>query len=651
MQRKVFSTLLLSAFLIILLSGCGKKTQDSTADKSGPSYNTKLWKKFDNIPPGADPSVADTLGGTGFEKVAEKMGFVTYTPKEEELKYFGDPRATKGGKITTIISRFPFNFLPFGRNSHLTENSIISTFVYETLLGAHPITRDYVPSLATHWKISDDKKTFTFRLDPRARFSDGMPLTANDMVATYKLMMDETILDPSQQLTFGKFEQPIAISKYILEVRCKELNFRNLLYFSGIYILPEHVIGKLTGTEFIDKCQFSMPPGSGPYILLDNDIKKGQQYSLTRRDDYWAKNDPLSKYGANFDRIQFDVVEDQTNLEYEKFKKGDQDFFLFTSLTTEKWLKDKYDAVDKGWIQKRRVFCDSPFGNAGPTFNMRKPPFDDIRVRKAFAHLFNRESIIKNLLFDEYFTTDSHHDNSVFESPESPVVRFNPELAASLLKEAGYTTKNSDGILMKNGKPFVLEFGIPKQVEKFVLIYQKDLRTAGIDLQLKVQDGNTLFKNAMARNFTIWWQSWTGLLTPNPETSYLSTLADKEDNNNIAGFKNPRVDALCNQYDTTFTRKEQIKIIQEIDKIIGETYADALSWYPKGIRIAYWNKFGMPESVLGRFTQFGYLDLTIFGTWWYDAEKAKALEEAKKSGGSMPIGKETVDYWKNFKEN
>jgi microcin C transport system substrate-binding protein len=650
MKLKVYSTLLLSAFLIILLSGCGKKAQDPTAEKSGPSYNTKLWKKFDNIPPGADPSVADTLGGTGFEKVAEKMGFVTYTPKEEELKYFGDPRATKGGKITSIISRFPFNFLPFGRNSHLTENSIIGAFVYETLLGSHPITRDYVPSVATHWKISDDKRTFTFRMDPRARFSDGMPLTANDVVATWKLMMDETILDPSQQLTFGKFEEPKAISKYILEVKCKELNFRNLLYFSGISILPAHVIGKMTGTEFIDKCQFSMLPGSGPYILLDSDIKKGQQYSLTRRDDYWGKNDPMLKNTANFDRIQFDVVEDQTNLEYEKFKKGDQDFFLFNSLTTEKWLKDKYDAVDKGWIQKRRVFCDSPFGNAGPTFNMRKPPFDDIRVRKAFAHLFNRESMIKNLLFDEYLPTDSHHDNSVFESPESPVIRYNPELAASLLKEAGWTTKNSDGILMKNGKPFKLEFGIPKQVEKFVLIYQKDLRTAGIDLQLKVQDGNTLFKNAMARNFTIWWQSWTGLLTPNPETSYLSTLADKEDNNNIPGYKIPRVDELCRMYDTTFSRKEQIKIIQEIDKIIGETYADALTWYPKGIRIAYWNKFGMPETVLGRNTQLGYLDLTIFGTWWYDAEKAKALEEAKKSGGSLPIGKETVDYWKNFKD-
>ena len=330
-----------------------------------------------------------------------------------------------------------------------------------------------------------------------------------------------------------------------------------------------------------------MPTGSGPYVLLDADIKKGQQYSLTRRDDYWSKDDPMSKYSANFDRIQFDIVEDQTNLEYEKFKKGDQDFFLFTSITTDKWLNDKYPAVDKGWIQKRRVFTDAPFGTSGVAFNMRKPPFDDIRVRKAFAHLFNRESIIKNLLFDEYLPTDSHNDNSVFESPESPVVRYNPELAASLLKEAGYTTKNADGILMKNGKPFTIEFGIPKQVEKYVLYYQKDLRTAGIDLQVKIQDMNTLFKNAMARNFTVWWQNWTGLLTPNPETAYLSSLADKTDNNNVAGIKNSRVDELCRQYDTTFSRKEQIKIIQEIDKLVCETYSVALGWYPKGIRIAY----------------------------------------------------------------
>jgi microcin C transport system substrate-binding protein len=649
-MKNIFSGFLLSAIVFMVLSGCGRKNAEQVLDKTGPSYNTKLWKKFDNIPPGADPSVPDSLGGNGFEKIADKMGFVTYTPKEDELKYFGDPRATKGGKITTIISRFPNNFLPYGRGSGYTENAIIAGFVYETLLGSHPITRDYIPGLATHWKVSDDKRVFTFRLDPRARFSDGIPLTTNDIIATWKLMMDETIAEPSLQLTYGKFEEPKAISKYVLEVKSKELNFRNLLYFSGINILPAHIIGKMTGAEFLEKCAFSMPTGSGPYILLDADIKKGQQYSLTRRDDYWAKDDAVGKYAANFDRIQFDVVEGQTNLEYEKFKKGDQDFFLFTSITTDKWLNDKYPAVDKGWIQKRRIFTDAPFGTSGVAFNMRKPPFDDIRVRKAFAHLFNRESIIKNLLFDEYLPTDSQHDNSVFESPESPIVRYNPELAASLLKEAGYTTKNADGILMKNGKPFVIEFGIPKQIETYILYYQKDLRAAGIDLQVKIQDGNTLFKNAMARNFTVWWQNWTGLLTPNPETSYLSSLADKPDNNNVPGIKIPRVDELCKQYDTTFSRKEQIKIIQEIDKLVGETYSVALGWYPKGIRIAYWNKFGMPDYVLSRTTQFGYLDATIFSLWWYDAEKAKAVEEAKKSGTALPIGEIPVMYWKNFKD-
>lgn len=650
-MKNIFSGFLLSAMFLLVVSGCGKKTQEVTEDKSGPSYNTKLWKKFDNIPPGADASVPDSLGGAGFEKLADKMGFVTFTPKEDELKYFGDSRAKKGGKITKVISRFPLNFLPFGRNSHLVENSIIEAFVYEPLLNTHPTSGDYVPQVATHWKISPDKMTYTFRIDPNARFSDGTRLTSKDVIATWKLMMDETIQDPSQQLTFGKFEIPKAVSMYILEVKCKELNFRNMLYFANnIFILPEHVIGNLTGAEFIEKCQFSMVPGSGPYILLDKDIKKGQQYSLTRRDDYWAKDYPLSKYSANFDRIQFDVVEDNTNLEYEKFKKGDQDYFLFNSLTTDKWLNDKYESVEKGYIQKRRVFTNAPFGTAGPTFNMRKPPFDDIRVRKAFAYLFNRESMIKNLLFDEYLQTDSHNDNSVFESPDSPKVTYNPELAASLLKEAGWTTKNSEGILLKNGKPFELEFPIPKQVEKFVLFYQKDLRTAGIELKVKIQDGTTLFKNATAHNFTIWWENWSGLLIPNPETSYLSELADKPDNNNVAGFKNPRIDALCKQYDTTFSRKEQIKIIQEIDKIVGETFSDALTWYPKGLRIAFWNKFGMPEYVLPRFTQFGYLDLYLMGSWWYDADKDKALEDAKKAKSSLQVGEIPVTFWQNFKD-
>ncbi len=651
--RSAILPVCVGAVLALGFTECGRENKPGTeaTDKSGKSYQTQLWVKYKDIPPGADPSVPAEMGGNGFEKIADSLGYVTYSAPEADLPYFGDPRAKVGGEIHTTISRFPLTFRVMGQNSNFVENSMIQGMVYQSLLGTHPLNYDYVPQLASHWMIGADKMTFRYRIDPNARFADGKPVTSEDVVATWKLAMDETILDPSMQLTYGKLEQPVAISKYIVEVKAKSLNWRNFFYFSlALPILPAHEIGNITGQEFLTKYEFTMPTGSGEYAFLKGDIEKGQAYTFTRRDDWWQKDDPMYKYTGNFDRISFEVVKDNPTLEYEKFKKGDQDAFLFTGLTTEQWLKDKYEALDKGWVQKRRVYTNAPMGTNGYAFNLRKPPFDDIRVRTAFALLHNRDAIIEKLLYNEYTLTNSYYSNSVYENPNNPVLKYDPARAQQLLAEAGWKTKNGQGILVKNGKPFVLEMGIPKVIEKFVTPYQQELRKVGIDLQIKLQDGNTLFQSAMDRNFSIYWISWGGLQVPNPETSLNSKLADQKDNNNLEGFKNARVDELCRIYDTTFTRARQLDIIREVDSIAMSMHHDALGWNPKGIRIIYWDKFGMPDYVLPRFTSLGQYDAAIIGSWWYDADKAKALEEAMKSKKALPVGKTDVMFWKEFKD-
>lgn len=649
----IHRALLLALTVGILLSACqqGARTDEELERLAAKTRQVSLWKKYDT-PAGADSTVPAELGGPGFERIADSLGFQTYVPTPEELPFFGDPRAKTGGKIRIVVSRFPLTFRPYGQHSNYVENSIIASLVYETLLGTHPVTREFIPALASHWKISPDRMTFTYRIDPNARFSDGTPVTAEDVVATWRLVMDETILEPSLQLVFGKFEPPRALSKYLVEVRSKTLNWRNFLYFSAaLPILPAHVIGKLTGKEFLERFQYELPPGSGEYILLPQDVQKGKSYALTRRDDYWARDYPLTRFTGNFDRIEFEVVKDNPLLAYEMFKKGDADFFLFGTLTTEHWVKDTaYEALQKGWIQKRRVYTDGPVGTMGISFNMRTPPFDDIRIRKAFAHLLNREAIIRELLYGEYEPMDSYYANTVYENPTNPKVRYNPELAQQLLAEAGWRTRNAQGILVKDGKPFVVEMGIPKPIERFLTPYQQELRKAGIDLQLKFQDPNTLWRNAMERNFSLFFVNWTGLQTPNPETSLRSELADKNDNNNIEGFKNARVDQLCQMYDTAFSREAQIRIIREIDSIVAASYKTVLFWYPRGIRIAYWDKFGMPDYVLPRFTQIGFVELAILATWWYDPEKARQLAEARRTGKSLPRAPLEVRYWKEFDE-
>ena len=240
----------------------------------------------------------------------------------------------------------------------------MNALCYESLTSTHPVTLERTPALASHWKISDDKMEFYFRINPDARWSDGQEVTADDVIASYDIRMDETILMPSTQITYGKIERPEAISKYIVKVKSKNLNWRNMLYFGGMVILPEHYLKDLDGTAYLEEYNFKMLPGTGPYLIRDEDIINQESYSLVRRDDWWSQDHPTNRYMYNFDRITVSVVKDNPTLEFEKMKKGESDFYEIAKPSM--WVDETdFDAVNMGWIQKKRIFSNSPAGTWG----------------------------------------------------------------------------------------------------------------------------------------------------------------------------------------------------------------------------------------------------------------------------------------------
>lgn len=637
-------------FFILLL--CLAHLGDSLMAQPSDSYNTALWKKFDT-PPGADPNVPDSLGGAGFEKIAAQMGFVTYSPKPAELKYFGDPRAKVGGAIRFTTYNFPQTFRPEGQGSNSIINQDIKGMVYETLLSTHPVTQEYIPSLASHWKISEDKRFFTFRIDPNARFSDGKRVTAEDVVASWNLLMDETLLEPSNQLVYGAFDKPVVLSTYLVQIHCKKRGFRHFLYLTtALYVQPAHEIASLSGREYLNTYKKTMPAGSGEYILLQKDIQEMKGYVLTRRNDYWAKDYATNKYVGNFDSIAYSVVRDNLLLEYEMLKGGQSDVFRFNMLTTEKWVKDsKYEALSKGWMRRCRIFNNAPMGTQGYAFNMRKEPFNDIRVRKAFAYLFPRKQIIEQQLYNEYIPFNSHYPNTVYANPTNEQWEFSPEKANKLLDEAGWKVRNSAGIRTKKGEDFSIVCPLQTNLLPYLKPYIEQLKKAGIELQIDSMNWQEMLRRIDSRDFTIAHVSYGGLLTPNPETSLLSTLAAQDYNNNIHGVTNLRIDALCSEYNNEYDLGRRIAIIREIDKLCDSLCFDIMSWNPKGIRLAFWDKFGVPEFGLPRFAQLSYVYSNIATTWWYDEAKAKrlakAVKEKKSLGNSGDI--EEIRFWDKFK--
>ena len=155
----------------------------------------------------------------------------------------------------------------------------------------------------------------------------------------------------------------------------------------------------------------------------------------------------------------------------------------------------------------------------------------------------------------------------------------------------------------------------------------------------------------MERNFTITVGNYGGLTFPNPESSLKSDLADRKHTNNVTGFKNPVVDQLIEDYKLAFDQADRVRMIRKIDSIVTAEHLIAFWWAPKGIRIAAWNRFGMPKGVLGKNTQVGDQDLAIMTGWWIDPEKDAALKEAMQNKSALPGTQGVIvnDFWKTYK--
>lgn len=628
----------------VLAAACGGS--DSTGS-AGPTMaatprgdvamDKEAYPVFPNPDEGADPAVSAEDGGAGFTG----EGWETNT----DFDLIGDPRAVKGGVFRDVMYDFPGTLRIHGPESNTAFNYMMSGLVYESLLAIHPTTLAFIPALATHWQVSDDRMTYRFRLNPRARFADGDPVLADDVVATWHFLIDPGLQDPSNQLVFGKFNPPVARSPYIVEVTAKELNWRNFLYFSGMPIFPAHVLADVDGAAYLEDFNTRLVPGTGPYVVNESDIQRGNSITLRRRTDgYWAELDRRNIGVHNFDQIRSTVVRDQ-NLAFEMFKRGDLDFY-YVNISRE-WIEEmNFDRVQRGLVQKRKIFNNAPQGFSGLALNTRRAPFDDIRVREALAYLQNRELMIQKLFFNEYLPLNSYYPGRVYENPDNPPMAYDPARALALLEEAGWSSRDSQGRLVKGGQPLTFDILYRSQSsEPFLTVYQEDLRRVGITANLRLVTPETGFQLVMQRDFDAASQAWGALLFPNPETSFHSTLAQVDNNNNLTGFANARVDELLVEYDREFDPERRTAIIREIDGLVANEHHYVLGWYAPFERIAYWNRFGHPDSYLSRVGD--YTDMVSL--WWIDAEKEAQLNQAMgDSSVQLPVGETEVRYWQNY---
>ncbi|MBV6479482.1 MAG: hypothetical protein HGGPFJEG_02256 [Ignavibacteria bacterium] len=637
--RKLF---FLTALLILplLFISCGGKENKKT-NSAGMNTQPISIKQFDT-PSGADPSVSAEMGGEGFTG----EGWTTNT----NYNSIGDPKATKGGQINWSIPDFPATLRLLGKDENSYYTRMAQTMMYESMLDQDPVNEEYTPRLATHWKISDDKKSFKFRINPNARWADGKPVIADDYIATFKLLLDPGLLTGGDEYYKENFDMPVAESKYIVSINAKKVGWLYFASAAGIRLMPAHIIGNITGKDYLEKYNYDCVPGSGPYYIKKEDVEKGRTITMRRLSNYWGEKEKFASGLYNFDIVRTEVIQDET-LMFEKFKKGETDVY---NVNRAQWWAEKtdFDEVKRGLVQKRKIYNQNPGGLSGIVMNMRKPPFDDIKVRKAFSMLYDRKKFNEKLFFNSYTPIKSHFSGTVYENPNNHLVEFNLDSAILLLEEAGWNEKNAEGYRMKNGKMFEVDmtFTQPSQ-ERYFTIFQEDLKKAGVKLNLKQVDGTTSFKIGNERSFTLIPANWGGQNPPNLEFNVTTKTADDPNSTNWSGIKIPEIDVIADQYATTFDKKERISQVRKVDAMLVEQQPYIYGWYANYQRILFHNKFGYPKWYLSRFDDYyGGKELGIFAIWWIDPERFAAYQEAlKDKTKSLAVGEVEEKFWIDLK--
>lgn len=549
------------------------------------------------------------------------------------------PYAQPGGTLVYAGHNPPKSF-----NGYLDNNTftmMVFSILYPSLLTIDPATGDYAPSLADWWEISDDRRLYTFHIDPRARWSDGSPVTAEDVKATFDAIMAPKSLSGQYKVLFSALESPRVIDSQTVAFPCKEVHWRNLSSLgSSLHVMPKAMLeaakakcreeGKDEGIYF-NEINFNLPIVGGPYVVSEH--KEGLSMTLRRRPDWWGFSTPAGKGIYNFDRIRIRFFMDQNNA-YEAFKKGEVDTYAVYSARV--WNTESVgERFEKNWIVKQNVHNHEPIGFQGLAMNMRRKPYDDVRVRKALAMLFDRRRMVRTLMYNSYFMLRSYCTDLYDASHpcENPLFEYDAEEAMRLLGEAGFARNPETGKLERGGQPFVVRILTRSPSDSvFLALFKEALDRVGIGLEISQKDFATWMRETGKYNFDVTTSAFSGSLFRDPEPMWSSVYADTPNGVNLPGFKNKEVDALIEQQKSEFSAAKRNAIMRKIDALVTAAVPNVLTWGTDSTRLLYWNKFGTPNAVLGKYDD----ELSIPIYWWYDADSARELEAAMREGTPLP---------------
>ena len=600
----------------------------------------------------APPATGDESAADGPISLPEDVVWKT----NNDDPTIGSPDALRGGTFNYLMGSYPLTFRLMGPNSNDVFAGWNRLFTMDfPLVGRHPVTNRFIPLMATHWSVQEDQRTLFFRLDPDARFTDGEPITAEDYVFTWQMMLSDHIVDPFyNNYAMRYFESVDAIDDYTLRIVGTRPSWRPLSDYV-LWPTPAHAV--VLDEDWVTRTNNEYQIAIGPYVV--SEVSRGESVTFERIDDWWGDGKHYFQGLYNFDRIHLRVIAPERALDY--LRRGEID--MFPENTARSWNEEyTFPAVRNGWLRRARVFVDVPSGVNGLHMNLEAPIFENKDFRKAMQYLFNFERLNRNLMYDEYFRQVSFFEGTEYASPNVQSYPFDPGKAREHLERAGYrrppaamrhsllsgvqnvvrglifTRADTDDILVNEygeKASFDLIYG-SKGLERHLTVMQQEYRLAGVDVRLRLLEPGTAFERGLERKYEMTLTGRTTSYYPAPRQYLHSDFKAATNNNNIWGFGTEEVDEFVRIYEEDLDAERRLDATHRIDEIVHEEAFYIPFWSAPYIRIVYWDYIQFPEFYLPKRTQ----QLTDYMVYWIDPEKRAALERAMSAGEAYPVDEE-----------
>lgn len=556
---------------------------------------------------------------------------------------YSNPNAPKGGTLRmgvvgTFDSLNPFVLKSMRTTARaLFSDADFGNLVYETLMQRsrdEPFT--LYGLLAEKVAIDPERKWVEFTLNPKAKWSDGKPVTVDDILFTYDILTEKG--RPPYNNRMSRIEKIEKTGERSVRFVFNDKSDREfpMLVAGTMPVLPKHAIDPAT----FGNSTLKPPVGSGPYTI--SGVQPGQRITYKRNPDYWGNGLPVQHGLNNFDTISIEYYRNETSL-FESFKKGILDVFIDANPT--RWEKSyDFPAVKEGKVVKENFEKGTPANMLGFVFNTRRPVFEDRRVRQALGLLFDFEWANRNLFAGQYKRLQSFWEGSDLSSVGKAADARERELLAAfphavrkdvlegtwhpsttdgtghdrgpakeayeLLTDAGFSFEHGKAI-DPSGKQFQFEIMTRSaDEEKVALAYKRNLARLGIDAEIRTADDAQYQQRLQTFDYDMILGALTGSLSPGNEQwmRWGSASRDAQGSFNYPGVADPAVDAMIEAMLAARERDDFVSAVRALDRILisGDYYIPL--YYLPYQWVARWDRIGHPEKT----SLYGYQ----LPSWW-----------------------------------